>query len=671
MAKKKGRTPEEASRDAATIALLECACQLDMETCFSRADELTACNIGGAGLCCKNCSMGPCRLVGKTERGVCGATIDTVAARNFARAVAAGASAHSDHGRGLAYTLLEAVEGHAPDYGVRDVFKLMEVAGYLGVETVDEEGERRPIDEIARDVALAALNEFGKVQGELVYLGRAPAKRQQIWHDAGIAPRAVDREVVEMLHRTHVGNDQDAEHILDQAMRCALGDGWGGSMLATDITDILFGTPAPVRSQANLGVLRDDMVNIIIHGHEPTLSEMIVAAAMDPELVEYAKSKGAQGIQLAGICCTANETLMREGVPLAGNYLQQELAILTGAVEAMVVDIQCVMQGLAPLADRFHTELITTSPKAKIEGATHIEFEERRALEIAKDIVRRAVDRFPERGATTIPDIRNPLVPGFSHEYIDYALGGLYRGSLRPLNDAIIAGRIRGVVANIGCNNARVCHDSLHNYVVTEFLKNDVLVVETGCGAIASAKEGYMTPETALELAGPGLREVCETVGIPPVLHMGSCVDNSRILTVLSQMATEGGLGDDISDIPAVGMAPEWMSEKALSIATYCVASGAYVILGGSDGPVSGSEGVLQIMGQGWEEKVGGRLEFIADGEEIVRRSLAHIDSKRADLGLAEYDPSKWGRSGDQRMPDLLSLPLEERVEAVYGTPRS
>ncbi len=667
MAKKRARAPEEASRDPAAVALLERACEIGAETAFARADAITACNIGGAGLCCKNCAMGPCRLVGNTVRGVCGATLDTIAARNFARAVAAGASAHSDHGRGLAYTLLEASEGNAPDYGVRDPYKLLEVAGYLGVETEGEEG-MRPIDEIARDVALAALHEFGKVEGELAYLRRAPAKRQQIWRELGIAPRNIDREVVELLHRTHVGNDQEAEHILDATMRCALGDGWGGSMLGTDLSDILFGTPAPVRSEANLGVLREDMVNIVVHGHEPTLSEMIVAASLDPELIEYARSKGAEGIQLTGICCTANETLMRQGVPLAGNLLQQELAVLTGAVEAMVVDIQCIFQGLVPLAERFHTEIITTSPKVKITGATHIEFDERRALEIAKEIVRRAIDRFPERGETTIPDIRSPLVPGFSHEYIDYALGGFYRGSLRPLNDAIIAGRIRGVVANIGCNNPRVCHDDLHRYVVTEFLKNDILVVETGCGAIASAKQGYMTPEAAMAVAGPGLREVCETVGIPPVLHMGSCVDNSRILTVLSQMATEGGLGEDISDIPAVGMAPEWMSEKALSIATYCVASGAYVILGGSDGPVSGSEEVLRLMSEGWERKVGGRLEFIKDGEEIVRRAIAHIDKKRADLGLPEYDASKWGRSGDRRMPELLELPLEERLEAIYGT---
>ncbi|HEY75019.1 MAG TPA: anaerobic carbon-monoxide dehydrogenase catalytic subunit [Thermoflexia bacterium] len=658
---KKVRTPEEASRDPAAVALLKRAAELEVETCFARADEIVPCPIGAEGLCCRNCAMGPCRLVGKTDRGVCGATIDTVVARNFARAVAVGAASHIDHARDLARTLLAAAEGKAPDYKIRDPYKLVEVAKDFGIKT-----DGREIGEIARDLALAALAEFGQIEGEVVYVRRAPQKRQQIWRQLGLVPRAYDWEVVDLLHRTHIGNDQDAEHLLHQSMRCALADGWGGSMLATDITDILFGTPAPVLSEANLGVLREDMVNVIIHGHEPTLSEMIVAAAQDPELIEYAKSKGAEGINLAGICCTANETLMREGVPLAGNFLQQELAILTGAVEAMVVDVQCIMEGLVPIADRFHTELITTSPKVRIAGATHIEFDEHRALEIAKEILRRAIDRFPERGETFIPDYRSPLVPGFSHEYIDYALGGYYRGSFRPLNDAIIAGRIRGVVADIGCNNPRICHDEYHYYVVSEFLKNDILVVQTGCGAIASAKKGFMTPEAALEIAGPGLREVCEAIGIPPVLHMGACVDNSRILTVLSQMATEGGLGEDIADIPAVGMATEWMSEKALAIATYCAASGAYVIMGGRN-PVSGSETVIRLMTEGWEKKVGGKLEFIAEADEIVRKAIEHIDKKRADLGLPEYDPSKWGKSGDWRIQEVLDLPFEERIQAIYG----
>jgi carbon-monoxide dehydrogenase catalytic subunit len=618
--------------------------------------------------------MGPCRLIKPGQTGVCGATIDTVVARNFARAVAAGASAHSDHGRGLAYTLLEVAEGKATDYAVRDPQKLMEVAGYLGVATVDENGDPHSLNDIAHDVAVTALAEFGKPHGTLKYLERAPIKRQQLWQEHRIAPRNIDREVVELMHRTHMGNDQDAEHLLDQAMRAALADGWGGSMLGTDISDILFGTPGPIQGEVGLGVLSKDEVNIVLHGHEPTLSEMIVVASQDPELIAYAKSKGAKGIALSGLCCTANEIIMREGIPTAGNMLQQELAILTGAVETMIVDVQCIMQGLVPVAERYHTEVITTSPKTKITGATHIEFEEGRALEIAKDIIRRSIDRFQMRGETFIPgDDRHRTIPGFSHEYIGYALGGTYRGSFRPLNDAIAAGRIRGVVANIGCTNSRVQFESFHRWLTEEFIKNDILVVETGCASVACQKLGFMTPEAAFEIAGPGLREVCEAVGISPVLHMGSCVDNSRILTVLSQMATEGGLGEDISDIPAVGMAPEWMSEKAISIATYCVASGAYVIMG-INNPVSGSEFVTEfIAGRtpdgGWENKVGGKLEFITDMQEIYDRTVEHIDKKRAALGLPEYDPTKWGASGDARMNQLLELPIEDRIQAMYGEP--
>ncbi len=663
MAKKRARTPQERSIDPAAIEILALADEIGASTAFSRADEMKPCPIGADGMCCKVCYMGPCRLVKDGQTGVCGATIDTVIARNLARAIATGAAAHSDHGRDLANTLKAVAEGHAPDYQVRDPEKLLQMADYLGVSV-----DGKPILQLTGEVADAALAEFGKAEGVVKLLERAPQRRQEIWEELGIQPRNIDREIVEIFHRTHIGNDQEPEHILDAAMRCALGDGWGGSMLATDISDVLFGTPSPLVAQSNLGVLSEDQVNITIHGHEPTLSELIVAAALDPEMQEYARSKGATGINLAGLCCTANETLMRQGVAAAGNFLHQELAILTGAVDAMVVDIQCIMQALVPLAGKYHTEVITTSRKAKITGATHIGFDETRALEIAKEIVKLACDRFPDRGETTIPDQTADLVPGFSHEYIGYALGGTYRGSFRPLNDAIMAGRIRGVVAHIGCNNARVQHDYYHDYVVKEFLKHDVLVVETGCGAIASAMRGYLVGEAALEFAGPGLREVCEAIGMPPVLHMGSCVDNSRILTVLSQMATEGGLGDDIADIPAVGMAPEWMSEKALSIATYCVASGAYVIMGVTN-PVKGSEEVQRIISEGWRKKVGGRLEFISDAEEIVEAALAHIDERRAALKLPVYDPTKWGKSGDARMNELLELPIKERIDALYGVP--
>ncbi len=666
MAKK--REISQYSIDPAAQQMIIRAEELGIGTAFSRADNMAPCNIGDSGMCCKNCGMGPCRLTKSGDVGICGATLDTIQARNLTRAIAAGAAAHSDHGRGMAMTLKATANGKAEGYYIRDVAKLRNVAAIYDIPI-----EGRSPEEIANDLADLYLAQFGQQEGRVVLTKRAPAKRQKRWEEAGVIPRGIDREIVECLHRTHIGDDQDPVHILQHAVRTALGDGWGGSLLATDISDILFGTPAPVLGQANLGVLKTDYVNVVVHGHEPTLSEMIVAASQTPEIIEYAQAAGAKGVSLSGICCTANEILMRQGIPAAGNFLQQELAILTGSVEAMVVDVQCIMQALVGLAANFHTKIITTSPKVKIKGATHIEFDEHHAMTIAKDILKSAIDNYKNRGAVQIPDVREDLIPGFSNEYINYMLGGSYRASFRPLNDAIMTGRIRGVAAIVGCNNPRTQHDYLHTHVARELLKKDVLIVETGCGAIAAAKLGLLLGEAGLDQVGAGLREVCETVGIPPILHMGSCVDNSRILTVLTQMAETGGLGDDIDMIPAVGLAPEWMSEKALSIGTYCVASGAYVIFGGTSpvggmpGRVTDSDIVAHYISEGWEKLYGGKLEFIPDPEEMIKATLAHIDKKRADLGLPAWEENKFGRSGDAVMNELEALPFEKRREAIYG----
>ncbi len=663
----KKRTPEEYSIDPASQEMLIRADELGLETAFSRADEMKPCPIGADSLCCKICSMGPCRIVKEGQTGVCGATADTIQARNFIRMVAAGAAAHSDHGRDMAFTLKEVANGETQGYILRDVAKLRDIASKYDIQV-----EGRSPSEIANDLADLYISQFGQQNGSIASVSRAPELRREVWENLGVTPRGVDREIVECLHRTHIGDDQDAEHILDHALRTAIGDGWGGSLMATDISDILFGSPAPILGEVNLGVLKDDQVNVVVHGHEPTLSNMIVVASQTPEILEYAKKAGANGVNISGICCTANEVLMRQGIPAAGNFLQQELAIMTGSVEAMVVDVQCIMQAIVGLAENFHTEVITTSKKVKIKGAKHIEFDEKKALDIAKEILRSAIDNYKNRGAVQIPDQKSQLVPGFSHEYINYALGGSYRSSFRPLNDAVMSGRIRGLVGIVGCNNPRGQHDSLHVKIAEELLKNDVLLVETGCSSIASAKVGLMVGEAGLDKVGPGLREVCEAIGIPPVLHMGSCVDNSRILTVLTQVVEEGGLGEDISEIPVVGLAPEWMSEKAISIATYVVASGVYTIMSGtaplgSNPKVPDSMIVPELLSAGWEKKVGAKLEFINDFDTIISKTLEHIDKKRADLGLPVYDPETFGKSGDSRMLEIESLPVLDRREAIYG----
>jgi carbon-monoxide dehydrogenase catalytic subunit len=639
--------PIAASIDKGTQELIKRAQELGIDTVFDRAAQMKPCNIGIQGICCKNCAMGPCRLPlpkggieGEDKRkGLCGATANTIAARNFIRMVAGGAAAHSDHGRCVAEVFLSAARKETDAYKIKDVNKLLAIAPWFDVAiTVEVDGEvkDRDIDEIALETAEKALNEWGKAEGELCYLKRAPQPLYDKWKKQGVLPRNIDREIVEIMHRTHMGVDQDYKNLIKQGTRASLADGWGGSMLATDLQDVLFGTPYPVQAEANLGVMKQDHVNIIVHGHEPVLSEMIVATAQKPEIIEYAKKKGAKGIQLAGICCTANEIFQRHGVPQAGTFLQQELAIITGACDAMVVDIQCIFQNLANVAKCFHTKLITTHPIAKMEqdNVIHIEFDEHYALQDAEKIVKMAIDNFPNRGADVmIPKYKASSIGGFSVESIQYHLGGTFRGTYYTLNDNILNGRIRGVGAVVGCNNARTRHNEAHIQVVKELIKNDVLVLTTGCNGIACAMEGLLTPESAAVYCGPGLAEVCEVVGIPPVLHCGSCVDNSRLLLAATEVVKAGGLGKDICDLPLAGSAPEWMSEKAISIGQYVVTSGIYTVFG-TTFPTSGAPVLHDYLTKELEKQYGGMWDFEPDPIKHAHLMIAHIDKKRKELGI-------------------------------------
>jgi len=634
------------SWDPTVIELLEKARKDGVDTIFDRAEKMKPCPIGGEGTCCRICSMGPCRLPSikrkpdmtdeeyeakeAARKGLCGATPETIAARNFVRMIAAGAAAHSDHGRGVAEVFLMAAKGEIPNYEIKDKMKLYRLALDFGIEI-----EGRDDKDIALDVGEAGLGIFGTQEGEIPLIKRAPLKRQEIWRKLGVVPRGVDREIVEIMHRTHMGVDQDYRNLLLQGTRAAIGDGWGGSMIATELQDILFGTPEPIISRVNLGVLEPESVNIIVHGHEPLLSEMIVAASRTPEMIEAAKKVGAKGINLAGICCTANEVLMRHGVPLAGNFLQQELALCTGVVDGMVVDVQCIMQSIADVAKCYNSKVITTDLRAKIPGATHIQFDEHNAMETAKKIVKASIDNFPNRkkDSQCIPSHSTDMVVGFSHETISYLLGGSFRASYRPLNDNIINGKIRGIGGVVGCNNVRTKHDSDHITMIKELIANDVIVLTTGCSAMAAGKAGLLDPVEGAKMAGKGLAEVCETVGIPPVLHMGSCVDNSRILMAASAVVKEGGLGDDISDLPAAGAAPEWMSEKAISIGQYFVASGVFTVFGVKF-PITGSPKMQDLLYNEMEKTLGGKWALEPDPVKGAQLMIEHIDKKRKALGI-------------------------------------
>jgi carbon-monoxide dehydrogenase catalytic subunit len=629
-----GNGYKKKSINADTQAMLEVARKNGIETVWDRLEkQQPQCGYCNLGTSCRICAMGPCRVDpfgDGPQKGVCGADADIIVARNLARMIAAGASSHSDHGRDILETLYRVGEGKTDVYTITDSEKLKRLAREYGIDT-----DGQSDSQIAKELAWEMMEDYGMRRERLPLGKRAPQARQEIWNNTGVYPRGIDRENVEMLHRTHMGVDNDWVNILLHAVRTGLSDGWGGSMIATELSDTLFGTPTPKMSQMNLGVLKSDQVNIILHGHNPMLSEVIAVAAQDPELLKLAQEKGAKGINLAGVCCTGNEVLMRKGIPMAGNHLMQELVIMTGAVEAMVVDYQCIMPAVTETAKCFHTKVISTFDKAKFPGAVHISFDPGRALEIGKQIVGTAVENYANRvqERVYIPVESVQMMTGFSIEAILAALGG----TPQPLIDAIVKGQIRGAVGIVGCNNPKIKQDLGHTELTRRLIENDILVVVTGCTTVADGKAGLMVPEAA-DLAGPGLRAVCKALGIPPVLHLGSCVDNTRILVLAAALANT--LGVDISALPLAGAAPEWYSEKAVAIGTYVVGSGIYTVLGIAP-PVFGSPNIVKLLTEGLDEVFGATFAVEPDPNRAAVLIRRHIEKKRAGLGLAALNPDE------------------------------
>ncbi len=621
--------------EAATNSLLETAQKVGADTWQQRVKNQTPhCGFGESGTCCRICSMGPCRITKKAPRGICGCDVHGIVARNYLRFTAGGTATHSDHGREICHTLHETREGGS--YQVKDAEKLIRIAKEWGVET-----EGKDIYDLAHEMAELALLEYGKPFGHLRFIERAPEHTQKLWHDAEIAPRAIDREVSTDMHMTHMGCSSLAEALIRQSLRSGLSDGWGGSMCGTEFSDVMFGTPKPIDTEANIGVMEKDNVNIIVHGHDPSLSEMVVYYANDPEMIAYAKSFGAKGITVAGVCCTSNEVTMRHGIPMAGNYLNQENVVLTGACEAIVVDVQCIFPALGPLSKCFHTKFITTSPIARIPDSEFYRFSPETAAESAKAIVKMAIENFQNRKPelVNIPSQKQKARVGYSVEAIKKVLDGVANsqldefGTTKPLIECVHSGVLRGAVAMVGCNNPKVRPDTAHIGLMKKFLENDIIVITTGCSAQAAAKAGLMDPENAKEYCGAGLKRVCELAGIPPVLHMGSCVDISRMMILASDIAKDWGI--NISQVPVVGCAPEWMSEKAVSIGNYVVATGIETFLG-VDPYSKGSTEVTELLQgeNGINKWVEAKFVVDTDIDALGDKMIACIEAKRDALGI-------------------------------------
>ncbi len=630
---------QKKSIDPAVQQMISKAEKKGIVTVWDRYEAMTPqCGYGETGLCCRHCLQGPCRIDpfgDEPKTGICGATADVMVARGLDRAIAAGTAAHSGHAKHLAHTMMKMAKGEAKDYSIKDGNKLKAVAGRLGI-AVEGRGEMA----IAEDVAKAALADFHEKETPVLWAATVVTPgRVKVLSDLGVVPKGIDHEVSEIMHRTLYGVDADAVNLLLAGIRCGVAD-LAGCYMGTDLADIMFGTPTPLVSKANLGTLKKDMVNIAVHGHNPVLSEIIVAVAGD--MKKEAAAAGASGINIVGICCTGNELMERHGIPSCTHSVSQEMAMLTGAVDAMVVDYQCIMPSVVTVAECMGTKIVTTMDLCKITGAQHIEFSEEAAAEKAKEVIRVAIEGFGRRKGkpVDIPDIENTVVAGFSVESIVAALSKLdAQDPLKSLVDNIKNGNIRGVCLFAGCNNVKVPQDKNFKIIAEKLLKENVLVVATGCGAGALMRHGFMDPANVGRLCGDGLKAVLTAIGeanglngpLPPVLHLGSCVDNSRAVAVA--VAVANYLGVDTDKLPVVASAAEAVSEKAVSIGTYAVAAGLPTHVGVML-PVLGSPLVTQILTDKVKGLTGGYFIVDLDPESSADKLLAAIDERRKGLGI-------------------------------------
>ncbi len=627
------------SIDPASQLMIQKAQKENVETIWDRYEQQEPqCGFGELGVCCRHCLQGPCRInpFGEEPKtGICGASADTMVARGLDRAIAAGTAAHSGHAKHLAHTMKKMAKGDAKDYRITDPAKLHAVANRMGIVTEGKEDM-----EIALELAQAALADFHEKDTPVMWAATTVTKgRVEVLSKLGLVPLGIDHEISEIMHRTLYGVDADPVNLLLGGLRCGVAD-LAGCYMGTDLSDILFGTPQPVVSEANLGTLKAEAVNIALHGHNPVLSDMIVSVAKTME--EEAKNAGAAGINLVGICCTGNEVMMRHGIPSCTHSVSQEMALVTGALDAMVVDYQCIMPSVATVAECTGTPIITTMDMAKIPGAKHLPFSEETASENAREAIRIAINNFTRRKGkpVDIPDIKSAVVAGFSTEAIVGALAKVNADDpLKPLVDNIASGTIKGVCLFAGCNNVKVPQD--HNFIEMAkiLLKNNVLILATGCGAGALMRHGFMDPVNTPALCGDGLKAVLTAIGeannlggpLPPVLHMGSCVDNSRAVAVAVAVANK--LGVDTDKLPVVASAPEAVSEKAVSIGSYAVAAGLPTHVGVML-PVLGGPLAVEILTDKVKDLTGGYFIVDLDPKSAANKLLAAIEERRKGLGL-------------------------------------
>lgn len=617
------RTPDPAVRQM--MLNME---QIGVDTTFDRFDkQKPMCSYGLSGTCCKICNMGPCRITPKSPRGVCGADGDLIVARNLLRSAAAGVAQHGMHAREVILALKWAAQGKL-DLPIIGEYKVKSMAQAFGIKT-----RNRSVKKIAIDLANILLEDLSRTEPDEYQTIKAcaPAERQEVWKKLDILPVSAYHEVFESYHKTGCATDGDWKSIMQQFLRCGLAFTFTGVVASNIATDSLFGVGDRVTSKVNVGSLQKGYVNIAVHGHLPLLVSQIVKTGLQEKYQNLAKEKGAKGIRFYGICCSGLSAMYRyAGVIPLSNAVTAELVLGTGALDLWVADVQDVFPSIMEVARCYKTTVVTTSDSARLPGAEHIAYDHHHSnidqtQKIAERIVERAIESFEERQGVPvfIPPYEVEAEVGFSVEYVHKRFG-----SMQPLADAVKSGRILGIVNMVGCNNPKVLYERAIIDVADVLLKNNVLILTNGCAAFPLMKLGYCTT-SAYDKTGESLKEFLQP-DLPPVWHVGECIDNTRSSGIFAGVA--GALGKNIYEMPYGFTSPEWGNEKGVDAAL------GFRLMGVNsyhcvEAQIQGSANVIHFLKEGTRETLGSVMHVDTDPVSLGNKIVEDLKAKRKALG--------------------------------------
>ena len=606
--------------------------QLGFDTTFDRFDsQQPQCGFGMAGICCKICNMGPCKITSKSPKGVCGADADLIVARNLLRSAAAGAAQHGMHGREVILSLKWAAEGKL-DLPILGQQKIKDTAKAFGIKT-----ERRSIKKIASELADILLEDMSRtVPGDYKIIeALGSEERKKVWKELDILPISAYHEVFEAYHKTGVGTDGDWKSIMQQFLRCGLAFTYSGVVSTSIATDGLFGVGDRVTSKVNIGALKKGYVNIAVHGHLPTLVSEIVRVGQEEKFINLAKEAGAKGIRFYGICCSGLSAMYRyAGVIPLSNAVSAELVLGTGALDLWIADVQDVFPSIMEVAKCFRTTVVTTSESARLPGAERFEYDHHHSnigetRELAEKIVLRGIESFKDRQGIPvyIPPYEVDAEVGFSPEYVHK-----HYGSMKPLYEAVKEGKILGIVNIVGCNNPKVVYEKCVIDVANALLRNNILILTNGCASFPLMKMGYFNV-SGQEHAGESLKEFLGD--LPPVWHVGECIDNTKSSGIFAGVAGEAG--KPLYEMPFAFSSPEWSNEKGIDAALGFRLMGinSYHCV---EAQIHGSKNVIEFLKEGTKELLGSVMVVDTNPDSLGEKIVADIIEKRKALGWAVPD---------------------------------